>query len=227
MPRRPARPPRPKPKSPKWRRRPEARPEEILAAAIEVFGNEGFARAKLDDVARRAGVCKGTLYLYFDSKDALFRAMVKAKVVTIFEEAEVKLRDFQGSAREALEWLVAGMWRAIRRPEMVRIARLVHAELGNFPELARFYFDEVVLRNRALLGRVIERGIASGEFRRVRHDYLLRAVPSLLVHGAIYQHGFGAYDPKRLSDDQLQEGVIDLLLHGALARPDAGPAGKD
>jgi AcrR family transcriptional regulator len=208
----------------KWQRRPEARPEEILCAAVHVFGEEGFARAKLEDVARRAGVSKGTLYLYFDSKDTLFREMVKARITPVFAEAQQTMRGFQGSARELLEWMIRCMWDTIRRPEMIHIARIVHAELANFPELARFYFDEVILRNRALLRTTLERGIATGEFHRVAHDFILRAVPSLQVNGAMYQRGFGVYDPKPLTDYQKVEGVQDLVMNGLLTRPEAGPA---
>jgi AcrR family transcriptional regulator len=211
-------------RSAKWQRRPEARPEEILCAAVHVFGEEGFARAKLEDVAHRAGVSKGTLYLYFDSKDTLFREMVKARITPVFAEAQEAMRGFQGSARELLDWMIRCMWDTIRRPEMIHIARIVHAELATFPELARFYFDEVILRNRALLRTAVERGIATGEFRRVAHDFILRAVPSLLVHGAMYQRGFGVYDPTPLTDDQLLEGVLDLVMNGLLTRPEAGSA---
>jgi AcrR family transcriptional regulator len=208
----------------KWQRRPKARPDEILCAAVQVFGEEGFARAKLEDVARKAGVSKGTLYLYFDSKDTLFREMVKARITPVFAEAEQVMRGFRGSARELLDWMIRCMWDTIRRPEMIHIARIVHAELASFPELARFYFDEVILRNRALLREVVERGTATGEFRRVAHDFILRAVPSLLVHGAMYQRGFGIYDSAPLTDDQLLEGVLDLVMNGVLTRAEAAPA---
>lgn len=206
------------PRSPKWKRRPEARAEEILSAAIEVFGEVGFARAKLDDVAKKAGVSKGTLYLYFDSKEELFRRLVLERIIPAFLAAEQYMRESSGSARDLLEWYIRSKWNVIRQPEMVRIARLVHAELASFPELARFYFEEVVLRSRLLLRGILERGEASGEFRKVSHDFVLRAVPSLLVHGAMYQRGFGAYDPHALTDDELLEGILDLVLHGVLAR---------
>jgi hypothetical protein len=117
-----------------------------------------------------------------------------------------------------LEWYIRRKWETIRKPEMVRIARLVHAELVNFPELARFYFEEVILRSRSLLNQILERGIGTGEFRKVPHDFVLRAVPSLLVNGAMYQRGFGAYDPHALTDEELLEGILDLVLQGVLAR---------
>jgi AcrR family transcriptional regulator len=169
-------------------------------------------------VAKKAGVSKGTLYLYFDSKEELFRRLVLERIIPCFREAEQYLRESQESARELLEWYIRRKWNVIRQPEMVRIARLVHAELANFPELARFYFEEVVLRSRSLLRQILERGTATGEFRTVSHDFVLRAVPSLLVHGAMYQRGFGAYDPHALTDEELVEGILDLVLHGVLAR---------
>lgn len=206
------------PRAPKWKRRPEARADEILTAAIEVFGEVGFARAKLDEVAKKAGVSKGTLYLYFDSKEELFRRLVQERLVPCFAAAEQFVRESQVSAREMLEWFIRRSWNTIRQPEMVRIARLVHAELANFPELTRFYIDAVILRNRTLLNQILQRGAASGEFRSVPNDFVLRAVPSLLVHGAMYQRGFGALDPHALDDEQFVEGVLDLVMHGVLAR---------
>ena len=214
-------------KSPKWKRRPAARPEEILSAAIEVFGEVG--RAKLDDVARKAGVSKGTLYLYFDSKEELFRRLVQERIVPCFEKAEEYLRESQGTAREMLEWFIRRSWEAVRQPEMVSIARLVHAELANFPDLSRFYFEAVILRNRSLLNQILERGRSTGEFRVVPHDFVLRAVPSatsevkavldpLAADVAARLDVFGVFDPSALTDEELLEGILDLVLHGVLAR---------
>src|SRR5690242_6626403 len=132
--------------SPRWQRRPEARPDEILDAAFTVFGESGFARAKIEDVARLAGVSKGTVYCYFDSKEALFREMVRAKVVASLAEAEGFVRSYEGSARELLAELIRRMYGRVRREEMMQLARVVQGELPHFPELARFYFDEVILR---------------------------------------------------------------------------------
>ena len=109
----------------RWRRRPEARPEEILDAALTVFGESGFARAKIDDVARVAGVCKGTVYLYFDSKEALFREMVRAKIVASLAEAETQVRLHEGPARTLLTDLVRRMYARIRCDQMMRISRIV------------------------------------------------------------------------------------------------------
>jgi AcrR family transcriptional regulator len=209
---------------PRWQRRPEARHDEIIVAATEVFGTAGFARTKLEDVARHAKVSKGTLYRYFDSKEALFREMVRANVVTVLAAGEEFIRAHQGSSRTLLDQLVRRMWSTMREPAMARIGRLVHSELHEFPELARFYFDEVILRGRRMIQSVLDRGIASGEFRADLHGFAARGLPHLMVFSAQTQCFFKTIDPERLADDQVLEGILDLFLHGVEARPPAGPA---
>jgi AcrR family transcriptional regulator len=204
---------------PRWQRRPEARPDEIIDAALAVFGESGFARAKLDDVARLAGVSKGTLYLYFDSKESLFREMVRARVVASLAEAEDFARGYEGSARDLMVQLVRWMYTRIRGEPMIRISRLVQSELSYFPELARFYFDEVILRARRLVEEVLERGTAAGEFRLSTNGFAARGLSSLLVHTAQLQCFYHSFDPRALSEEQAVEGLIDLYLHGVLARP--------
>ncbi len=204
---------------PRWQRRPEARPDEILDAALVVFGESGYARARVDDVARLAGVSKGTLYLYFDSKEALFREMVRARIVASLTEAEVYVRTYEGSARALLVELIRRMYRLVRCERMTRIARIVQGELGNFPELARFYFDEVILRARRLVAEVLERGVATGEFRPTAGGFAARGLSSLVVHTAQVQCFFHTFDPQALTDEQAVEGLIDLYLGGVLAQP--------
>jgi AcrR family transcriptional regulator len=204
--------------TPRWQRRPEERPEEILDAAQTVFGEVGFARAKIDDVARIAGVSKGTVYLYFDSKETLFREMVRAKVVPKLEEAEEMVRTHQGSARDLLvSFITVGLFHKLRDAGMARISRVVQAEMGNFPELARFYFDEVILRVRHLVQRVLEMGVESGEFRPEALTFGPRGLPALLIQTANVQCFFRQFDPEALDDDQALAGLIDLYLNGVLS----------
>jgi AcrR family transcriptional regulator len=202
--------------TPRWQRRPEARPEEILDAALLVFGEHGYARTRLDEVARRAGISKGTLYLYFDSKETLFREMVRACVVTCVIAGEELLRTHQGTWRELLELIARRMWDAVRRPETARISRLVHSELTNFPELARFYFEEVILRVRRILEVVLARGAAAGEFRAVDPAVTGRLLPLMLVHSAQGQRFFQPYDSQPLTDEQAFQGALDLFLNGVV-----------
>lgn len=208
---------------PRWQRRPDARPAEILAAAAEVFSASGFARARLDDVARRARVSKGTLYRYFESKDALFRAMVRASVVTRLAAGEELVRTDEGTSRALLEQIIRQIWDSMRDPTLAGIIRLVHSELHEFPELARFYFDEVIVRGRHLVQSVLDRGVARGEFRADLHGFAARGIPLLMVISAQTQCFFAPLDPERLADEQVLDGILDLSLNGVAARPPAGP----
>ena len=206
---------------PRWQRRPEARPEEILDAAQKVFGDSGFARAKLDDVARLAGVSKGTLYLYFDSKETLFREVVRAKIVALLAESEALVEAHSGSYRDLLIQLITGMFQSMRDHEIVKISRVAQAEFTSFPELAQFYFHEVIVRARRLVAQVLQRGSEAGEFRAVPHGFGARALPSLLVHSVQVQSWFRPLDPEALSDEETLEGLIDFCLNGVLVRPDS------
>lgn len=203
--------------APRWQRRPEARADEILDAAESIFGEQGFARAKLEDVAKRAGVSKGTLYLYFDSKEALFQEMVRAKIVSLVVAGEEMLRTHTGPTADLLIQLMRALWISKRRPNMARMGRLIMAEADQFPELARFYMQDVVLRGRRLMQAIIDRGVTNGEFRPVPNGFAARAIPSLLVHQAQSQCILAGFDPDPLTDEQVFDGIIDIVLRGLLA----------
>ncbi len=205
--------------SPRWRRRPDARPEEILDAAMEVFGERGFAATRCEEVARRAGVSKGTLYLYFESKEALFREMVRAKFEASIVSAEEFVRTWEGNSADLLVALMERYWEKVNRPLHVRLSRLVLSELSNFPELARWYYQTIILRGRRVIETVVDRGIAAGEFRTVSTPFAARALQTLCVQLAQFRHYFQQYDPAPLSSEELQRGMTDLYLHGLLATP--------
>src|SRR5262249_50535112 len=142
------------------------RPTEILSAALASFAERGFAATRLDDVATRAGVTKGTLYLYFDSKEELFKAVVRQELVPNIERAEAMVANSAAPGAVLLGRLIRLFSGVIQSP-LSAIPKLVLTEAGNFPDLARFYADEVVDRGKGLLRSVIERGIRTGEFRPV------------------------------------------------------------
>ena len=112
---------------PRWRRRKDARPEEIIAAALEVFADRGFAATKLEDIARRAGVTKGTIYLYFDNKEALFKALIRQTIVPVLAQGEAVAESFTGSARDLFERLVREYWRLVGETSLSSIPRLMIA----------------------------------------------------------------------------------------------------
>ena len=156
--------------APRWRRRKAARPDEILAAALGEFAARGFAAARLDDIALAAGVTKGTLYLYFPNKEELFKAVVRSAIVPRLATLEAVVDATDAPAPVLLDRLLRRWGEILAVPQISAIPKLVIAESGNFPELARFYLDTVVQRGLGLIRRLIRRGIDEGDFRPVDLD---------------------------------------------------------
>src|SRR3989449_8785831 len=128
---------------PRWRRRKNARPEEIISAALEVFADRGFAATKLEDVARRAGVTKGTIYLYFENKEALFKALIRQTIVPVIAKGEALAQSFTGSARDLFERLVGEYWRLVGGTSLVGIPKLLVAGGGEFSGRGRLLCEGV------------------------------------------------------------------------------------
>ena len=202
---------------PRWQRRKEARPGEILEAALGQFVEKGYAATKLEDVARRAGVTKGTMYLYFESKDALFKAVVLANVVPALERAEHLIAEFQGSSRDLLVQYMRGWMDSVYHSALSGLPKLLMSEAANFPEMARFYHTEVVDRGQRLLRGIVQRGIESGEFRGVDPDYAARILRAPLLLAAVWKHSLLKTESCAVDVQQYLEAHIDLMLHGILA----------
>jgi AcrR family transcriptional regulator len=202
----------------RWRRRKTARPAEILSAALASFAERGFAATRLDEVATRAGVTKGTLYLYFDSKEELFKAVVRQELVPGLERAEAMVAGSAAPSLDLLEQLVRTFARIIASP-LGAIPKLVLTEAGNFPDLARFYRDAVVDRGRALLRKVIERGVAAGELRPVDIENTVMCIVAPMLLAALWRHSFERQAGRDLDLDALCRAELDLLRHGLTAGP--------
>ena len=172
-------------KSPKWRRRPEHRPQQIIEAALQVFGECGLARTRLQDIATRAGVSKGTIYLYFPNKEELFREMIRQTAVAKIEFAE-KITT-QGTPTEQLCAAMRGYWNFVRSPAFSTIHRLVLGELHQFPDLAEFYANEVTARGLKLLSGIIRRGVEAGEFREIDPMVAARMLVALTIMNGIWR----------------------------------------
>ncbi|WP_448205758.1 TetR family transcriptional regulator [Azospirillum sp. sgz302134] len=211
---------------PRWRRRKDARPQEIVDAALDVFGERGFAAARLDDVAARAGVSKGTLYLYFPNKEELFKAVVRAAILPNLELAERRLAEARGASFPILEALLTIMAERILRTKAGAIPKLIIAEAGNFPDLARFYYDEVIRRAFALVSAVLARGVESGEFRPVDIDATVRLVVAPMLMSALWRSTFEALEGRPLDLPGLLRAHLDHLRRALAPEPRAegGPA---
>ena len=199
---------------PRWKRRKEARPEELVAAALDVFVERGYEAATLADVARHAGVTKGTIYLYFESKEALFKAVVRETIVPVIAQGEALAQSFTGSARDLLERLVREYWRLVGETRLAGIPKLMMAEAATFPELTSFYYDEVVTRGHRLMAGVIERGVKNGEFRPVNVMVAAKLAMAPLMHAAVVRRAFASCMPEGFNVQNYLDTHIELYLHG-------------
>jgi len=200
--------------STRWRRRKEARPEEILSAALESFAERGFAATRIEDVAARAGISKGTLYLYFDGKEELFKAVVRQALLPNLARIEALAASFEGPSGSLLERLLASI-AGVVESRVGAIPKLVIAEAGNFPDLARFYLDEVVHRGLGLIATILRRGIARGEFRAIDVDHAVFCVIAPLLIAALWKNSLEPHDQAGPLDVQaLVRAHLDLLLRG-------------
>ena len=202
---------------PRWERRKDARPGELAAAALELFVERGFAGTRLDDVAKRAGVSKGTLYLYFDSKDDLFKAVVREGIVSRIVEFEDRMRAYQGSSADLMTLLVKTWWQKIGSTKLAGITKLMMSEAGNFQELANFYHTEVIVRGLALFTAAIQRGIDSGEFRPIelQHTPHICAAPVLML--MLWRNSFDLCGVEQMDPDAYLATHTDILIRGLLA----------
>jgi AcrR family transcriptional regulator len=201
----------------RWRRRKHARPQEILEAALAVFAEKGFAAARMDEIARRARVSKGTIYLYFPSKEAVFKALLQEMIGPQLSRLADLARGYEGPIAPLLGQALRNLGRFITTSDKVVLPKMVIAEAGNFPDLARIYREEVVERGLALFGNLIRTGIARGEFRDIPVDHAVRLCVAPLLIAAIWRTTFARLDAVPYDYEGLIEAHVTTLLRG-LAR---------
>ncbi|MBV8619800.1 MAG: TetR/AcrR family transcriptional regulator [Curvibacter sp.] len=205
----------------KRERRKDARPGELLDAALELFVDKGFAATRAEEVAARAGVSKGTLFLYFGSKEELLKAVVRENISGRFAEWNHEFETFAGSTAEMLAYCLNTWWERIGATKASGITKLMIGEAGNFPEIAAFYQQEVVVPAQALIRRVLQRGIERGEFKPLDLDYAIYSVIAPMLFLMMWKHSGGACVPDgfELSPEDYIRHQLDTLLHGFQATP--------
>jgi AcrR family transcriptional regulator len=205
---------------PRWERRKDARPQELLAAALDLFVDRGFAATRLEDVARKAGVSKGTLYLYFENKQELFKAVVRENIVQIIGDAEVEFAAAtEVSSADLLRTLLSRWWTEFGATRAAGLDKLIMAESGNFPELAQFYNEEVVARAQNLITVVLERGIGRGEFIPHHAPTMTMVLCAPVLMLTMWTHSFFPCDTHEIDPDVFMETFLAMIQRG-LKRPD-------
>ena len=196
------------------KRRKEARPAELLAAALELFVDKGFAATRLEAVANRAGVSKGTLYLYYESKEALFKAVIQEGIIPVIAENEAIAAQHTGTSFELLQRLLDNWWTKIGQTDYAGIPKLMVAEARNFPEIAQYYYENVISRGRRLVGAALHRGMASGEFRTMDVETTIDVVIAPILMLLIWRYSLACCQSDAGDPRHYLQIHLDLLRQG-------------
>jgi TetR/AcrR family transcriptional regulator len=202
----------------KHARRKEARPGELLDAALDLFVAKGFAATRVEEVAAKAGVSKGTLFLYFKSKEELFEAVVRENISNQISQGMVEIENFEGPTTDMLKFAMFAWWERVGNTKASGISKLVMSEASNFPTLANFYHENVVRPGRQLIQAILQRGVDRGEFRSLNMDYAVFSVIAPVMFLTMWKHSWGTcsidapIDPISYLDSQ-----ADIIVHGILA----------
>lgn len=199
-------------------RRKEARPQEILEAAFALFAEKGYAATKMEDIARAAGVSRGTPYVYFPNKEELFKAVLRGLLLPRLQEGEARLQALAHlSAGEQLCALLHMWWQLQGETPLAALPKLMIAEAGNFPEVAELYQKEFVEPGDAMIRALLERGIASGEFRPMDVEYALHVICAPVVMAMVMRQSLTCCLPADFDSNRYITTLCDLLLQGLRA----------
>jgi TetR/AcrR family transcriptional regulator len=217
--------------APHRQRRKESRPQELLDAALDLFVEKGFAATRSEEVAVRAGVSKGTLYLYYPSKEELLKEVIRHNMVNQIAEGVTIVSEFEGSTSELFARVFGLWWERIGETRASGIMKLMMSEVRNFPEIAQFYADEVIRPAEHMVSQMVQRGIDRQEFRQVDVPEVVHALMAPMLFLVMHKHSIGAcgvghsIEPRRFIATH-----VDLVLHGLARREPAAasarPAGE-
>lgn len=197
-----------------WTRRKQARPGEILDAALTVFAEKGFAAARMEDIAARAGVTKGTIYLYFPSKEEVFKSLAREHVGAMLAAGVEKARNHEGSARTFLTMFFTVIGEMIQNSDSAVLPKIIIGESGNFPELARFWREEVIEKALQMLSGIIAKGIANGEIRDVPPEYVARTCMSAVLMCIIWRTVFLPVETEPFDFQKFLSFHLDVVMRG-------------
>lgn len=197
-----------------WQRRKKARPAEILDAALAVFAEKGFSAARMEDIAAKAGVTKGTIYLYFPSKEEVFKSLARQHVADNLAVASEEARKFEGSAFDFLSIFLHRCACMMLTSEAVALPKIIISESGNFPELATFWRKEVIDKSTAMLSGIIAKGIARGEIRNAPAEFIAKLCVAPMLMCMIWRITFAHTDDTPFDYEAFMTLHRDVLFRG-------------
>jgi AcrR family transcriptional regulator len=199
-----------------WRRRAEARPDEILDAALDEFIANGFDAARMDDIAASAGVTKGALYLYFEGKEAMLRALIEREVAPMVARLEALAEAPAPDPIELIRHAARMVSGALANPRLFAVPRLIVGISGRFPELAEFYRETVFARARAVIAKLVQRGVELGQFRNVDPVAAARAMMGPIMVEVLWTHVLRGESELGRGQAWI-DAQLDILLRGISA----------
>jgi AcrR family transcriptional regulator len=202
--------------SPRQRRK-DARPQELLDAALALFVERGFAATKAEEVAQRAGVSKGTLYLYYPSKEELFKAVIERSLSSRVAATAQQVEAYRGAMGPLLETMLVDWWQQVYASPAAGTFKIIVAEVRNFPEIADFYVHHFVEPGEALIGRILQRGIDSGEFRAVDVASVVHSLVLPMVMLCVHKHALGACSTHQIDGHRFIAEHVALVVRGLAA----------
>ena len=209
--------------APTRQRRKETHPQELLDAALALFVEKGFAATRTEQVAQRAGVSKGTLYLYYPSKEELFKAVVRQNLSGLIAEGLEAAEHFEGNTSDLLAYLMQTWWERIGNTDAGAIHKIIIAEVRNFPDIAAFYAAEVIEPAQRLFCNSVQRGIDRGEFRALPVHEVAHALIAPMIFEALHKHSIGACPGFTAGNENHGADVLrthlELVLRGLEVRP--------
>ena len=202
-------------------RRKEARPRQLLDAALSLFVERGFAATRMEEVAALAGVSKGTLYLYYPSKEELLKAVIRERLSNEIAAGAAEVAQHVGSHADMLRKIFEQWWLRIYDSPASGVFKLIITEVRSFPEIADYYAQEVVRPGAELIGGVLQRGIAAGEFRPVALEAAVHSLVLPMVMLCLHKHSLHACAPAAFPLDprEFVHQHVDLMIRGLAADP--------
>jgi AcrR family transcriptional regulator len=195
-------------------RRKDARPLELLDAALELFVEKGFAATRAEEVAQRAGVSKGTLYLYYPSKEELFKAVIVRNLTSRIADTAQQVQAWDGEMAPLLQSLLVEWWQQTYASPASGVFKIIVGEVRNFPEIADYYVQQVIEPGSQLIGGIIAQGIRSGEFREVDVESTVHSLVMPMVMLCVHKHGLAACTQHQIDGQRFIAEHVDLVVHG-------------
>lgn len=204
---------------PRWRRRKDDRPGEIMDAALTMFLEKGFSATRLEDIAAMANVTKGTLFIYFTNKEDLFKSLIRESMNQMSAFKEASQLNIHVSAQETLLFMANNWWKFLANSDFGKLPKLIVSEAANFPDITLMYLEEVVEPGRALVAEVIRQGIADGEFRKIDPEQAARAFLAPLFMLLVWRHSVAPFEKYPMDELEYVNTNVKILIHGLLAHP--------